>query len=304
MDLLSQLPVSFRQLQYVVAVADLGGFRRAAEACHVSQPSLSAQVAQAEHDLGVQIFERDRRGVRLTPAGEALVEQARRVLLAAGDLRELARHAADPFRGTLRIGAIPTVCPYLLPDIAPALARAFAALTVVWSEERTGQLVTQLQAGAIDAALLALGPEVGPFEHAVLGRDPFVLAARPDHPLVRPSRPADPSVLNGATVLLLDDGHCLREQALDVCARAGAGELDVRATSLATLVQMVSSGTHVTLLPSLAVSVENRRGQLRVRPFRKPSPARTLVLAWRKGSAVREPMGRIAEVVRKAAGLG
>src|SRR5690606_36393817 len=174
---------------------------------------------------GVQIFERDRRGVRLTPAGEALVEQARRVLLAAGDLRELARHAADPFRGTLRIGAIPTVCHYLLPDIAPALARAFPALTVVWSEERTGRLVNQLQAGAIDAALLALGPEVGAFEHAVLGRDPFVLAAHPDPPLVRTRRPADPAVLNGATVLLLDDGHCLREQALDVCARAGAGEL-------------------------------------------------------------------------------
>lgn len=303
MDILSPLPVSLRQLQYLVAVADLGGFRRAAETCHVAQPSLSAQVAQAERDLGVQIFERGRRGVRVTSAGAGLIEQARRVLLAAGDLRELARHAADPFRGTLRIGAIPTVCPYLLPDIAPALARAFPSLAIVWSEERTGRLVEGLQAGALDAAVLAMGVDVAGLEHRVLGRDPFVLAAAPDHPLVRTSKPARPDALAGAAVLLLDDGHCFREQALEVCASAGAGELGYRATSLATLVQMVSGSAHVTLLPSLAVSVENRRGQLRVRPFANPGPSRTLVLAWRRGSALRDPMGRIAEVVRKAAKL-
>src|SRR6185295_5439160 len=143
MDLLAALPVSLRQLQYIVAVADLGSFRRAAEACHVAQPSLSAQVAVAERALGVQIFERTGRRVRVPPAAAAIVAQARRILMAAGDLRELARQRADPFRGTMRLGIIPTICPYLLPDIVPSLTRDFPDLTINWSEERTARLVRQ-----------------------------------------------------------------------------------------------------------------------------------------------------------------
>jgi LysR family hydrogen peroxide-inducible transcriptional activator len=147
MDLLSALPISLRQLQYIVAVAKFGSFRRAAEACHVAQPSLSAQVAVAERMLGVQLFERTARRVRVPPPAAPLVAQARRILVAAGDLQELARHRADPFRGTLRIGVIPTICPYLLPDIARPLARDYPQLTIEWSEERTARLVDQVRRG-------------------------------------------------------------------------------------------------------------------------------------------------------------
>jgi LysR family transcriptional regulator, hydrogen peroxide-inducible genes activator len=300
MDLLLAPPVSLRQLQYIVAVAELGSFRRAAEACHVAQPSLSAQVAVAEAALGMQIFERTARGVRVPPAAAPLVAQARRVLVAAGDLHELARQQADPFRGTLRIGVIPTICPYLLPEIAPALSRAFPDLTINWSEDRTSRLVRQAKEGTIDGAVLALQADLGGLVHATLGWDPFLLAAAPGHPLARGKRRLTPDILDGARVLLLDDGHCFRDQALELCARAGATETGFRATSLATLVQMASASGGVTLLPSIALAVENRRGQLTVRPFAKPGPGRTLALAWRRGSALRAPLIRIADTIRQA----
>lgn len=299
MDVLGALPVSLRQLQYIVAIADLGGFRRAAEACHVAQPSLSAQVALAEAALGIQLFERNRRGVRVSAAGAPLVDQARRVLVAVRDLGELARQLGDPLGGTLRLGVIPTVCPYLLPEVTPALAAAFPHLSIVWSEERTSRLVRQVQDGSLDGAILALEADVADLEHVDLGRDAFVLAAAPENPLVQANAPATVDVLDGATVLLLEDGHCLRDQALGLCARAGVTEVGFRATSLATLVQMVSaSASGVTLLPSLALPVENRRGQLRIRPFAQPGPGRTLALAWRRGSSLRTPLTGVAATIR------
>ncbi len=303
MDLLAALPVSLRQLQYIVAVADRGGFRRAAEACRVAQPSLSAQVALAEEALGVQIFERTQRRVRVTEAGAPLVEQARRVLVAAGDLRELARQKANPFRGTLRIGIIPTVSPYLLPDLSPSLARAFPELTVLWSEERTRTLVRQANEGTVDAAIVALEAELPGLDHAVLGRDPFLLAASPNHPLAKPRGPATLDDLRKAQVLLLEDGHCLRDQAMQLCRQSGARELGFRATSLATLVQMTSAGAAVTLLPSIAVAVENRNGQLVTRRFSRPHPGRTLALAWRRGSALAAALTTIVKAMRSAVRL-
>jgi LysR family hydrogen peroxide-inducible transcriptional activator len=302
MDLLAPMPVSLRQLQYIVAVADLGGFRRAADACHVSQPSLSAQVAHAEQALGVCLFERNRRRVRVSAAGVPLVARARAVLVAAGDLRELGRQLADPFNGTLRIGVIPTISPYLLPEIAPALARVYPRLTIVWREDRTRGLVHQVNEGTIDVAILALEADLGPLDHAVLVRDPFLLAASPGHPLAATTRRARLDDLEGASVLLLDDGHCLRDQALQLCARTGAREAGFRATSLATLVQMASAGRGVTLLPSIALPVENRRGQLVVRPFAPPGPGRTIALAWRRGSALAPSFRRLAESIRETLG--
>jgi LysR family hydrogen peroxide-inducible transcriptional activator len=300
MDILAPLPVSLRQLQYIVAVADLGGFRRAAETCQVSQPSLSAQIATAEDALGVRLFERNRRQVRVSAAGGALVAQARAVLVAAGDLRELGRQLADPFTGTLRVGVIPTISPYLLPEIAPAVARAYPKLTIVWSEDRTGSLVRQATEGAIDAAIIALEADLGPLDHAVLQKDPFLLAASPGHPLAKAARRARLDDLADVSLLLLDDGHCFRDQALQLCARVGAKEAGFRATSLATLVQMASAGGGVTLMPSIAVPVENRRGQLVVRPFAAPGPGRTIALAWRKGSALMPALTRLAASMREA----
>lgn len=298
------LPFTLRQLQYLVAVADHGGFRRAAGICRVAQPSLSAQVAQVERALGVQIFERTRRGVRVAPAATGLIDRARAMLVAANDLTEIARKQADPFQGTLRLGIIPTVCPYVLPDIAPALSDRFPRLTVLWSEERTGMLLKRLDEGALDAVIVAAGDDVAHLERIELVNDPFVLAASPGQPLVRSSAPVRAGELSGANVLLLEDGHCFRDQALALCGAAGAVEGGFRATSLSTLVQMVSANKGITLLPSLALAVENRRAQLKVRPFASGGPSRTLVLASRRGSATQAVVRAVAAEIRTAFGAG
>jgi LysR family hydrogen peroxide-inducible transcriptional activator len=292
--------VSLRQLQYIVAVADLGGFGRAARECHVAQPSLSAQVAQAEEALGVQIFERSRQGVRVSAAGAALVEQARRVLGAQRELEEVASHLRDPFHGTFRLGVIPTIGPYLLPQISGSLTRAYPHLTIVWREDRTASLVQQIKDGSLDGAIVALESDIDHLEHVTLAWDPFVLAAAPGHPLARRDQPVKLSDLAGINVLLLDDGHCFRDQAWSLCAPRGAREMSFRATSLATLVQMVGTGSSVTLLPSLALPVENRTHRLCVRPFSPPGPGRTLALVWRRESALGEALKGVAGTIRVA----
>jgi len=298
MQLLDPLPCSLRQLQYLVAVAELGGFSRAAARCHVSQPSLSAQVALTEEALGVQVFERDRRGVRVTPAGAVILERARQVLLAANDLVSTARRQADPFTGTIRIGVIPTVCPYLLPEITPVLREKYPRLIILWTEEKTAALVDKIMTGAIDAAILARDTKAAGLEFVDIGRDPFLLAAAPDHPLMRSTRPLQPAALDGTEVLLLEDGHCLREQALALCSRVGATEAGYRATSMATLVQMVANQAGVTLLPLLAVPVENRTGQLATRRFAEPGPSRTLAIVCRRGSALQKTIEALGQDLR------
>ncbi len=296
---LTPTAVSLRQLQYIVAVADHHGFGRAAEVCHVSQPSLSAQVALAEEALGVQIFERDRRGVRVSGAGATIVDSARRVLGAHRELEEIASHLRDPFRGTFRLGIIPTVGPYLLPDVAPAITEAHPDLTLVWREDRTANVVREIQDGTLDGGIVALESHIEDLEHIRLMWDPFVLAVAPGQPLASTDKPVRLRMLQGTKVLLLEDGHCFRDQAWDLCAPVGAREMNFRATSLATLVQMVGSGSSVTLLPSLSLPVENRTHRLCVRPFAPAGPGRTIVLAWRRGSALREALKEIAAIIRR-----
>jgi LysR family transcriptional regulator, hydrogen peroxide-inducible genes activator len=291
---------TLRQLQYALAVAETRSFRRAAERCHVSQPALSAQLAQLESALGVTLFERDRRRVLVTAAGGELLERARRILLATDDLVEVAKGIGDPLSGTLRLGIIPTISPYLLPTIAPALRAAHPQLTVQWVEDKTPTLAEDLAHGRIDAALVALEAELGEVDHAVVASDPFVLAVSSSHPLARSGRPAHAEDLRGARVLLLDDGHCFREQALQVCHDAGAEELGFRATSLGTLAQMVASDGGVTLLPRLAVPTEARRGTLSLRRFAKPAPRRTLALIWRRSSPLVASLRALAGTIRDA----
>ena len=293
-------PFSIRQLQYAVAVADALSFRKAAERCHVSQPSLSAQLAQLEDALGVRLFERDRRRVLVTAAGRELLERARRVLVEADDLLEAAKRAGDPLSGTLRIGVIPTISPYLLPGLTPRLRSRYPRLTVFWVEDKTETLARSLDAGKLDAAILALEAEIGDVAHEVIARDDFVLATPPGHALGAKSSPAKPAELHDADVLLLDDGHCFREQALAVCKDAKARELEFRATSLSTLVQMVAGGAGVTLLPELSVPTENRRAELGVRPFASPAPHRTIALVWRKRSPLEPALREVAATIRKA----
>lgn len=291
---------SLRQVQYAVAVAESLSFRRAAELCHVSQPSLSAQLSQLEQALGVRLFERDRRRVLVTAAGKELLDRARSLLLEADDLMAAAKRSGDPLAGTLRIGIIPTISPYLLPSATPAIRAAYPQHTTVWVEDKTAALVRALEAGALDAALLALEAEIANIEHETVADDPFVLATRPDDPLGAKSSPATLGELRHAQVLLLDDGHCFRDQALAVCSKAKAQELEFRATSLPTLTQMVAGGAGVTLLPQLAVATEAQRSGLRTRAFAKPAPHRTIALVWRKRSPLGPALRKLARTIRDA----
>jgi LysR family hydrogen peroxide-inducible transcriptional activator len=291
--------LSLRQLQYVVAVADTLGFHKAAARCHVSQPTLSSQVQQLESVLGTRLFERDRRRVLVTSAGADIVARARRVLVEVDDLIATATRLREPFAGTLRIGVIPTIAPYLLPEVMPKVSGKYPKLSLVFREEKTSDIVRELADGTLDAGLLALEADIGGCAYAEIAKDPFVAALPKGHPLARRKRLAL-SDLQDEHVLLLDEGHCFRDQALALCTKARASETTFRATSLATLAQMVSTGAGITLLPSLAVPVENRRGQLEIRPFVKPTPSRTIALVWRPRSPFAAVFMELAKTFRVA----
>src|SRR5215471_6442849 len=188
-------PFSLRQLQYLVAISETLSFRKAAERCNVSQPSLSAQLAELESGLGVRVFERDRRRVLLTPSGRDLVERARRILEDADNLREAARLAGDPFSGSLKLGVIPTISPYLLPAVMPEIRKQYPRLRILWIEEKTSSLLSSLHQGLLDAVLLALETNIGKLERFVIATDPFVLATPKNHPLGMKKAAASPSEL-------------------------------------------------------------------------------------------------------------
>ena len=278
-------PFTLRQLQYVVAVADRASFRRAAEDCGVSQPSLSAQIALVEDTLGLRLFDRTHRRVALIPGATEWVDHARALLRAADLLNAIATQARNPFAGNLRIGAIPTIAPYFLPDVATPLRACFPALRFVWVEEKTVTLLAQLERRELDAAILAGDPGLPDYDAALIGHDPFLLAALPGHPLLTADAPPTASDLAPFELFLLSDGHCFRDQVFAFCNRPGLTESPWRATSLATLVQMTASSGGVTLIPTLAAAVENRRSTLALRPFEDPQPTRPIHLVWRRDAA-------------------
>ncbi|HUJ63605.1 MAG TPA: hydrogen peroxide-inducible genes activator [Kofleriaceae bacterium] len=294
---------SIRQLECLVAVADHHSFRKAAAALGISQPALSAQVQLAEQLLGVQVFERDRRSVLVTPAGDDVVGHARVALDAVDAVGEAARVRGEPLVGPLRLGVIPTVAPYWLPALLPEVRRHFPRLELVLREDQTARLLAQLGAGQLDVALLAL-PVPGDVTCAEIVRESFVLAAPRGAPVLRKHRALSERDLENETVLLLEDGHCLRDQALAVCDRGGAVEaMQVRATSLPTLVQMVAGGLGITLLPEAAAAalVASARGPVATAALGKPPPGRTLGLAWRTSSARLREFRLLAEVMRDQA---
>ena len=277
--------VSFRQLEYFVAVAERLSFRAAADACFVTQPGLSAQLKDLERLLGVQLFERNQRTVLLTPAGETLLPLARNILTASGEFVDLARSLTRPLSGTLRLGVIPTVAPYLLPKTLPALRRRYPQLQVRLHEDLTHRLLELLSHGRLDLLLVALEADLGNVSTLALATDPFVVAVPAQHRLAKRKRVTEADIA-AEQVLLLDDGHCLRDQALAVCHTSGASEVgDFRASSLNTLVQMVAGGLGITLLPRLSLEVEAPQlSQIVILPFRKPEPSRTIGLVWRTTS--------------------
>lgn len=292
------IPFTLRQLQYAVAIADTGGFRKAADACAVSQPALSSQVADLERGLGATLFERGGRRVLVTPEGEVLLARARTVLSGAGDLAAAASALVDPLAGRLRVGVLPTIGPYVLPEVTPALSREFPRLRAVWREERTAALVASLEEGNLDAALVARESDLGSLETCVVARDPFLVAVPRGHRLARtgPVRLAD---LAKEAVLLIEEEHCFHDQALLLCGRAGAREGEFRSTSLSTLARLVAAGAGVALLPELAVALENRSGDLVLRPFAAPAPARTIVLAWRRTSPRAAALKQVAKALAR-----
>ena len=289
---------TLRQLEYFVAVAEQLSFRRAAERVHVSQPALSAQIAGLEQLLGVELFERDRRKVMPTAAGRELLPRARAILAEVRRFVDVARGHDDPLSGVLRLGVIPTVAPYLLPRVLPTIRTRFPDLRLWLHEDLTERLVAQLVEGRLDLLLLACEAEIGDLDTLPLFRDAFLLAAPRTHPLAQRDH-IEQHDLDGQDVLLLEDGHCLRDQTLAVCELRGAQELhDFRGSSLGTLVQMVGSGLGITLVPSLAeTQIARSEPAIVLRPFSRPEPFRTIGLAWRKTTPHRAAFERLAPLL-------
>lgn len=291
--------LTLRQLRYVDALARHGHFGRAAEACAVSQPALSVQIRDLETALGTPLFERAPRQVRLTALGEEYALRAREILRAVDELDDLARASRDGRVGRLRIGVIPTIAPYLLPTLIPTLTRLHAGLDIHVRETVTPRLIEELGEGRLDCAIVALPisepglAEVALFEEALV--------------LVRPASEAGapvpgPDRLREMRVLLLEEGHCFRDQALSFCnLRPARPREDFDGSSLSTLVQMVAAGIGVTFVPEMALPVETRSASVSVARLPAPEPTRTVGMVWRQTTPLAPQLDRIAEVVRAAA---
>jgi LysR family hydrogen peroxide-inducible transcriptional activator len=288
-----------KQLRYLEALARHGHFGRAADACAISQPALSMQIKELEQQLGAALFERGARQVRLTSFGEEFALRARDILRSVDELGDLARASRDRLVGRLRIGVIPTIAPYLLPTIIGNLTRKFAGLDIHVRETVTPKLIQELAEGRLDAAIVALPVSEPSFVEVALFAEDFVL--------VRPGEDAGKPVPNIETLgemrlLLLEEGHCFRDQALSFCNRHSALPRELLdCSSLSTLVQMVSAGIGVTLIPEMAVAVETRSASVSVARFRKPRPSRTIGMIWRKTSPLAKQLLQISDVVRHSA---
>ncbi len=290
--------MNLRDLQYLVALAEHKHFGRAAEATFVSQPTLSTQIMKLEDELGVALVERTPRKILLTEVGREIVQRARDVLNEVEQIRIIARRTLDPESGTLRLGIFPTLGPYLLPHVIPQIRERFPRLELLLVEEKTEVILRQLREGRLDAGILALPVHDQQLHVEKLFDEPFVLAVPAGNPLAN-HRSIKLDDLADQNLLLLEDGHCLRDQALEVCQLAGAGEKSgFRATSLETLRQMVAANVGITLLPILAVKppvaqVDN----VRLIEFRGRPPSRHIAMVWRKSSAMHGFLDDFAELI-------
>ena len=291
---------TLRQLQYLKLLAEHGSFSRAAEVAHVTQPTLSAGVQELEKVLGAPVVERARSGLILTSVGEEAARRAQDILARAEDLVQAARSAGRPLSGRFRLGVIPTIAPYMLPRALSALRNSYPDLRLFLREDLTGKLVAGLKSGALDAALIALPYEATGIETAPVMEDELLAAIPANHPLLV-NKTVSPEALEREDLILLEDGHCLREHALAACSlepRPG-GEGAFAATSLATLVQMVGSGLGVSLLPAMAVKAGlTDNAPVAVRPLTEDRPSREIVVAWRAGSSREAEARLLAETLK------
>ena len=290
---------SMKQLQYLVALADTRHFGQAAERCHITQSTLSAGIRDLESVLGTVVAERSNRRVVITHGGARIADKARWVLRQAEEIMELARADRSPMTGDMRLGVIPTIGPFLLPQVLPALRDRFPALTIYLREEQTVPLLARLANGELDVALIALPYETEDFSTEVIFDDEFLFACHQDHPLAGRAE-VSAEALAGAELLLLEEGHCLRGHTLDVC-RIGdeRARAQFEASSLHTLVQMVAAGIGVTLIPRLAVDAQITRGSdISLARFGAPA-FRQIALAWRQTSLRSEDHRMLANALRK-----
>lgn len=294
--------LTLRQLRYFEALSRHLHFGRAAEECAITQPALSMQIREMEEAHGVVLLERGRQGVRLTAIGEVAAHRARVVLSSIQDLERTLRDHTRLLEGQLRLGVIPTIAPYLLPRLLPKLEKHHPGLEVALRESVTGQLVSALTEGALDVVIMSLPVEHPELEHEVLFQDPFFLALPPgsDSPLTAPVALDD---LSTDDLLLLEDGHCLRDQALNLCRHVDQRQLRrFGASSLTTLVEMVASGQGSTLLPALFLDAEpNVANRLRLLPFQSPGPNREIGLVWRRTLPFAEDVAQLARLIRACA---
>jgi len=301
MQTMEALP-TLKQLRHLVALADNRHFGKAAKACLVTQSTLSASLKELEDVLQAPLVDRTNRRVAFTPLGEATVERARRLLEDTQALVHAAQGERAPLTGTVRLGVIPTIGPFLLPRILPGLRKAWPKLKLYLREDQTDPLLEQLHAGRLDALVLALPYDCGNVETALLFKDRFSLALRRGHPLARQAQ-ATPAAIRKETLLLLQDGHCLRDHALSACRVGDKPHADAfEATSLHTLVQMVDNGLGVTLLPQLALDAGILKGtDLLTRPIAVDVPARDIALVWRKGTARRAEFQLLGREIQRLA---
>lgn len=290
--------MTLQELRYLVAIADTRHFERAAEICHVSQPTLSLQLKKLEEHLNVPLLDRSQRQVTPTPTGEAIVAQARLVLAAAEEIYALALKQRDPRVGALRLGIIPTLGPYLLPRLIPIIHAAFPQLRLWVREDLTNRLLEYLRSGRLDVIMLALPVHDEHLEVRLLFEEPFEVALPVSHPLTGHVQIQE-AALTHEPLLLLEEGHCLREQALAICG-SPKRVAEFAATSLETLCYMVAMGTGITLLPALAGSFcaePLRQTLLRLRPFAPPAPTRKIGLVWRRHYTREETLIQLAELI-------
>lgn len=296
--------MNLRDLQYLVAVADLGHFGRASAACNVSQPTLSGQILKLEDQLGVQVFERDGRSVRVTDAGKVIVEHARRAVNAAADLVAAARASRDPLDGPIRLGVIATIGPYLTPCLLPAAARDLPRAPIMLVEDLTSRLLPLLADGKLDAAIIATDPPTDRLDAIDLYDEPFLLMLGPAHPLAA-RKSVRISDIDPKSLLLLADGHCLRDQALELCGHpdlGGGASADMRATSLETLLHMAAAGFGVTLAPRMAVeSWRTHSDRLVAIPVSGDDVSRRVRLVFRRDMPRLPAMQALAKTLRAAA---
>lgn len=292
---------TLRQLQFLIALADHGSFSRAAEACRVTQPTLSAAIKEIEGLIGTALVERSARASRLTTAGDVAVSHARRILTEANDMVASARGAGVPLTGTFRLGAIPTIAPFVLPDAVKQLRADYPSLQLYLREDKTADLLAGLHTRALDAAIIALPWETPGISTMTLAPDRFLLACPTGHDLHKKAA-LSTNDLEGQPVLLLEDGHCMRKHALSVCSKARVDRQDdLAATSLHTMIQMVAGGLGVSLVPEMAARAGIANGiGVHITPFDEDPPSRDVAIAWRTGS-IRETEARmIGDVARRA----